>query len=355
MLINEKDAAWGAHFMADMFVCYHVVGCPVEILKTYADENGVVDGEKISGLHQLTGEINLGYTNAGKSQQITDMAEQAKRFLQTHEKDKTTDWFDPWYWNGNGIYHIDHYIHSSHVQWEGSAHLKTSDYHPKFHPDWSNPEEPTFTRPWDRHMQLTHEFARNCAKQTRKDLQKRFESPATGFTLAVDGVYTLWRSLISALGGSIDIKRKEDKISISFSVTNRDAADTTTNVQARLMVLKDGEIFLRQDKTFNVAPSLGPQQQQSVDNGWEIEKEKLAAEGNYVIRLEMIGRYSVPDAQYGVFEQELKAKWPRYYAGKAKVFMTGSNSKEEWSVAPRPMSPSPLNNPRRKVARPCLF
>ena len=297
-------AAWGAHFLADVGVPYHVNGLPGDLfdrnyIKTKEDEYGFLtlplDGS-------ITGWLGLNYGSALTHD--NDFLTEATNFLLSDEWiNNEGDWFDPWYWNGVSPAPI---LSSSHVLWEGFAgNINTGLVPLNYSGDWSNcmPEFPSSndkaSEVWDNQAQRTWDFAIKAAKQTSASQTTTFTDPAKAIELSAQRVASLWRASFSALKPSIEIDVPDPdaphKITATITVQNTgNGISSSTKIRLTITngILADGGTELIQ--------SIGAiKSNESVNAVFEVE----ATESNGCkIKAEVIGDYNQPDLQYAVTE-----------------------------------------------------
>jgi hypothetical protein len=116
---QAREAAWAAHFLADMFVPYHVTGMPEEEA-WQSFMAGTPLGEKETGpaeLYSMKSPPPAGWGEGG------DFSSALELFFNEYppENDEGVDWFDPWYFNGWGGATAPGIATGSHGFWEYQA------------------------------------------------------------------------------------------------------------------------------------------------------------------------------------------------------------------------------------------
>ncbi len=327
---TSKSAAWSAHFMADMSVPYHVVGCSKQTL-----EKLFTTGE-LKLTKQITGDLGLSYQTTLPADD--EFSREAKRFLAAAKEDETINWFDPWYWNGATGGSIA-YINSSHVYWEKDVGMiKWWSYTPSPHHGWKNPD-PAFENPGKGFQEKAEQLAWTCALDTRMQLMERYQSKQSGIEVAGSAVYTLWRASITALDASVVIVPNDQGPGhyVSFAVKNMDPKGTVTQVKARGAILRKGQFFKRLDPV-DAAASISAGGSKKVQKAWLIDTRMPIQYGPWEVELEVIGKFKdTPDAQYKAVKKTIEARWPRVYKGNASTAVTVTTNKG--SIVCREQSP----------------
>lgn len=205
-----QGAAWSAHFLADMFVPYHVVGMPGETARASGTGAYMLD-EKITGPTYLYGRPTApklptpgwgGGKNFSRSIRryiayYNDMGPNAKR-----------DWYDPWYLNGTGFWDVKLW-YSSHVRWEVLANkaYEKSPYtgaQETDAPGWLNGAS-AFDSEFAARGQLVVDYTKKAAKVTHAHMEDYWKSPQKGVYSAIEAVYAMWRSSISAMKPQVEV------------------------------------------------------------------------------------------------------------------------------------------------------
>ncbi len=317
---TAKAAAWAAHYLADMNVPFHVIGC------NYATLSKIYRQGKNTLPPEIFGDLGLAYGNNDRVDHY--FKNEMEYYKEFRGKDIKADWFDPWYWNGKST---PAYRLSSHVLWEGFNHpaslLKNNKiFHiAVYHPYWENPT-PVFKEPWEAFHNNVEAFAIKLAKETRKDLKIRFDNAHVGMKIAADAVLTLWRASISALKPDINIIETEGKWKISLTVTNVDEYNAASEVRARISVIQKGGIRTPKDEI--EVGNIPLNKRIEIENAWVLDVPNPKKDGPYQFQVEVIGSYkNVPDAQYTVLTKELANTWPRSYIGDGHTFVEMTHAK----------------------------
>ena len=95
---QAREAAWAAHFLADMFVPYHVVGMPEEAA-WQVFMGGIPMEERETGpaeLYSRQSPAPAGWGGGG------DFSSALELFLEYPRQTKRSDWFDPWFSTDGG-------------------------------------------------------------------------------------------------------------------------------------------------------------------------------------------------------------------------------------------------------------
>ncbi len=309
---TPKDAAWAAHFIGDVWVPYHIVGCHFLDL-VYLEEAMENLPEEVFGSTVLC--------YLSPFMDPTALKRCIRNFRLARSNDDKIDWFDPWYWNGRGFM-TD--TTSSHVAWEGAVYPGHQPVpNPAYHKGWQNPE-PSFEHNDLALAQEVERFAKTCAETTASNLERFFNTPQLALVESVNSVYTIWRASFSGLRVEITEAVLDEDVSppmrhVSVALENR-ATAPAKNARARLRI---------------EAPEPLPKVQ-------ELEVPLLAAGGRKVIAqawswadmhpgqqvgvtVELIASLPIPDAQFATASAPMTAKkqgcWPRTYQGEVVVFV----------------------------------
>lgn len=205
----SKSAAWTAHFLADMFVPYHVVGMYADRAKNWRVEGNGFVSESVSGplyLYSYTAPPPVGW---GGNRNFSNAL---SLFFNDYPVGNSAgvDWFDPWYFNGYGGTSSIGVITGSHAWWEYDIwrncntkiledKLKLVMEESFFDPLWKNQKPVPGVPIWEEQARTAGNFAAACAKRTRENIEKFYRDPPLGIAMAVKAVYTLFRSSISMM------------------------------------------------------------------------------------------------------------------------------------------------------------
>jgi hypothetical protein len=290
-LNSAKNAAYGAHYLADLSVPYHVIG---------------TDGKNIrnkvyTSAADLTADVygNTVLLTKSPSQDHADLTEEIKRFLKTDD-----DYFAPYFYNGTKVSRNGT---SSHALWEGwdgnTSWMNDHKYNLSGYsenPKWSN-TEPSFEGKIFKDLGAkAKEFAEKVAQRTRDDINNFGGDNYKNNLLSnsVRDVYTMWRASFSALRPSVEkITEKEDAGNgryylVPVSITNL-AKEYASNVRIRIVNNNCG--FTVKD--------LEPLNIGTVENISGPHELKLKPDKSCILKLEVIGEYKkTPDLQYVAVE-----------------------------------------------------
>ena len=291
-----KDAAWGAHFLADMFVPFHVVGATVDTARQLYNAQGGSGASSITYDQSITGPTDLCYKCAVKSWVgAANFKTETERFLSVVTTATShLIWFDPWYYNGNWPAAVKS---SSHVVWEGVVTHPSPVGAPTLKA-WSN-ARPAFGAPWDLQKPRAEALARTAARTTRDNLVAWLSDDDPALNNAVHAVYQLWRASFSALRPDLEPTpnpAKPGTYKVKGVVTNV-ATEAAQGVRLRLTVT--GGKITGGAAERDVKGSI------FYDNSteWEVE---AADPAKCMLKLEVIGSYATtPDLQYAMITKPL--------------------------------------------------
>lgn len=321
-VLKEKYAAWGAHFLADLFVPFHVVGN----YYLYINRLNPALGVKTTGIVRTMGYKCL-------LEHGPDFSTEINLFEESRTSDEKVDWFDPWYYNGNSVDINDPALAnlpilaelnksqavimgpstktSSHVLWESRILLDANYNLSGLGLDWINPE-PTTDTPWARQAEQARLFARSAARMTRDDAGDLLAHPGVAVKYAIANVYQLWRASITGLRLKLDHEPFHDpkdpayNNSYRFSVTPvNHAGSAVTNVRITATVLNGdlvGKDLFPADQTLKSLPANGAAGSEMNVLFWYVRP----ANNNCRVVFEITGRYdATPDLQYFMAQQPL--------------------------------------------------
>ncbi len=312
-----KGMAWSAHFLADMFVPFHVNGVPFYHATPELEAGPYILSEIESGplyLCNLTPSQMLPasqpdtkkYEGFGLNNDFTGAY---AIFKSTREKAELMndwvnpiDWFDPWYWNGS----TSSVVFSSHVTFESNAHatwLASGGINnpvfsgPGFYDNlWVNgvPDYEFRGNAVAVQSEQVWKFASRVADRTSVFTQQMFMAPDWGIRQSVYAVYTLWRSAWSALQPVINIRpdiTDQGNIIITTYVNNH-APEACQNVKIRLTIMDGPVVFFQ--KSIPLTDNLPGTVTGYIDWTVPVERNK-----NYTVLTEVAGAYDkTPDLQY---------------------------------------------------------
>ena len=251
-----KDAAWAAHFMADMNVPYHMVGTSRK--DAFGRSKNPIFDEDVTGPHELyfySSSWNLGEKIPNGWGNENNFGKALSNFRKQATVD--TDWFDPWYLNGAIVTKHNLQIPQdllilgtgSHAFWEamvvafyGRAEMKAElsklsedgfhGYDPLWlnvKADWGGPDVISI----ERHSKV---FAESVARRTRNNILDFWKNPGLALAHAVRSVSTLFRATQTAIIANQQLLITEDgKQKVIVRVRNP-AQEPLRNVEAKLIV-----------------------------------------------------------------------------------------------------------------------
>lgn len=311
---------WSAHFMADMFVPYHLNGIPVfEATSMLNSGNSKLTEEKSGPLYLFNKTLSTQPPSGSLSDQVFQYGYGVnsdfkmaftKYFLARGElqwggpdnENNPVDWFDPWYWNGN----VASTVFSSHATWEANAHtawIASGGYNslvfnllPPYDKLWHNSRpdyEFTGTSGVSQSAQV-YEFASNAALRTRNDLERIFLTPVEGIKQSVEAVYTLWRSALTALSPGVIAyydPAYPGYLTIKCQLNNY-SLEICTDLSLRFTIMKESSTLTHENIT--IKENLAPGQPIEI-----VRLIKLDPSQDWNILAEVVGQFNItPDLQY---------------------------------------------------------
>jgi hypothetical protein len=266
---QAREAAWAAHFLADMFVPYHVAGLTEEEAWTFFMA-GAPLGERETGpaaLYSRTSPAPPGWGGGG------DFSSALELFFNEYppENDEGVDWFDPWYFNGWGGATAPGIATGSHGFWEYQAwewfrirHIVQKSLPPQgYDPLWKNRKSEMGTIFWKAQAAAAAEYTAACAERTRRSIQEILSNPDQGIFSAVRAVYTLYRASMTAL---LPDWRQEPLggggYRVFCAVTNTNSEEAVEDVSLRLLFRKDGK--WQEGNTVGLAAPIPPGERREV-------------------------------------------------------------------------------------------
>jgi len=339
-----KGLAWSAHFLADMFVPYHLVGMPVEEAKARLAARNYIIGENEAGPAMLASP----YPQESQPQGIvfdnpltralgawwsagwgadSNFKEALAVFSSHHQAAATAggvnhiDWFDPWYWNGNlAASHVANptdyeanidpgqVLFSSHASYESNGHARFVEgggYAPAFdrpHPYdalWKNaPPDYSFTgQAWQSQAWQVQDFVTRVAQRTRDNMELCWSRPEVGIRSSVEAVYTLWRSAFTALRPILDVgrdpARPNDGLVVQVIVQNH-SYEACRDARIRMTASRGGAVVTEDVQSFPGPITLNEGGRMS----WFVQ---VNPNEEWLFAVQVAGVYDrTPDLQYGV-------------------------------------------------------
>lgn len=299
-----KSAAWSAHYLADMFVPYHVVGLPrKKAEKIWKEQNAKHPGVINLG-YSVIGSYKLSYATPIKGGDRNFHTELSRYIKKTDPLE--ADWFDAWYYNGN----TDTMMvkTSSHVAWEAAPNYSplapatiVGEYQrragqglPGYTSGWKN-ASPSFNNPWEAQAKQVRQLAIASATETRKNLESYFDNPTPALTKTVQSVYSIWRASFSGLRPSINYQPDgPNSYKVTATIANSAGAAVKT-VQTRLTP-QDCSLADQGSKAIKGSIPAGGS---ATTSAWKVKTGDKSCR----LKLEVIGSYPIPDLQYASVEK----------------------------------------------------
>lgn len=286
-----KSGAWGAHFLADMFVPYHVVGTTRTRARDIFDAQMALHPGVVELPAAIFGSGKLAYLSPFKGGN-TNFHTEIRRLLYKTNPDES-DWFDPWYFNGNTETMMTKT--SSHIAWEVTPQPTAFDL-PRVVPIWTNATA-RLDNPQAMQSEQVRRLAIISATETRNHLEELFDRPAPGINRAIQAVHTVWRASFSGMRPKLEYsKESSDTYQVRGMIGNAGSAE----VSALLGRLTPQGCRL-------LGPAEQPIPGQIAPGGsikspsWRVRLENEPCQ----LKLEVTGHYAGPDLQYAQVESHL--------------------------------------------------
>jgi hypothetical protein len=216
-----RDAAYMAHFIADLSCPYHVNGMPAdEAYKAYeaTRERWLVLDKNIAG---DTGGTTYNWDGEFKV---------FKSMRNTEKEKKARDWFDPWYFNR----HTKNVVTSTHVEWEGLCKpLVPSTFAPLYADGYIEVQSVK----GNGTGASIEAFAQNIARDTRDHQVQlwKFTTPLKDqYEQIIRNIFTVWRASFSAL--HVEAKASPNSNVLEVNVTNLEDFETAQDVRIELRI-----------------------------------------------------------------------------------------------------------------------
>jgi hypothetical protein len=341
-----KGLAWSAHFLADMFVPYHVVGMPADEALARMNAGNFIIGPNEAGPAFLIDPTPI----APPPTPPLPYEREARQALSSWWRDgwgvdsnfretfavfaannrvagagkplNHLDWFDPWYWNGTSPQSLNpnlprnidpltdpsRAVFSSHATYESIAHsrfvaaggyVRDFQQEPPYDPIWQNaPPDYAFAgTAWQAQDWQVQDFAARCAARTLQNMELCWRQPEVPIRAAVEAVYTMWRSAYTALQPVIqtgrDPSRPNDGIVIQVHVQNL-ALEACHDASLRLSVSKGGSVVSQGTHPLD-EPIVRPD---GVTASWFVN---VNPNEEWDVVVEVVGMYNkTPDLQYSM-------------------------------------------------------
>lgn len=189
-----QSAAWLAHFLADQYVPYHNIGVRYDRATSTPDE----------------ATLNSPLYNDGPDDFMAASAAAGNA---------NYDWYDPSYWDSSISTN-----NSTHIQWERAIYYPSAAS-AGFDANWSNTSGITT-------------MVSGVQSATTSGFTTIVGAGATAVSDAARGVYTAWRSALSAFGLTLEVKSSDvpDSFIVSADVENYDKLYDANTVKAELVL-----------------------------------------------------------------------------------------------------------------------
>jgi hypothetical protein len=319
-----RGVAWSAHFIADMFVPYHIVGIPLsEAIARMNSRNFYLSEEEVGplflysptppaqnngGIFKFPQEVIRNWWRKGwgvdnEFSKAYGVFWKNRMDAGGNDQKNPIDWFDPWYWNGLPA----RTLMSSHASYESNAHqlwmqgpghekdYNRSDY---YDPLWENaqPDYSRITPSWQAQTWQVQDFAAKIARRTRENIETYWKYPTLGIHGAIEAVYTLWRSAFSALETKLRFEPDPDRPDAYFIIANvhNSAFEDCQKVQVTLTIQKGDEIVLENSQVLT-----GPLNRRNPEDvKWHVQID-FGSNETWSFLSEIVGTFvETPDLQY---------------------------------------------------------
>lgn len=347
-----KGLAWSAHYLADMFVPYHLNGMPADEALTRLRAGNFSVGPDEAGPVFLIDPVppppprearNLFEEPLARAQEAasswwrsgwgvgSDFREAFAVFAANHaaaarpgQDANHLDWFDPWYWNGTSPQIVRptdpaRAVLSSHATYEAAAHDRflagggyVADlYRPTpYDPLWRNaaPDYDFSGSPWQAQAWQVQDFTAGVASRTLQNAELCWRQPEVAIRGAVEAVYTMWRSAYSALfpeiAVGVDPQRPDGAIFVNVNLRNG-AAEACHDARLRIKVGTGGGSVVSQ----GVVPLSGAVPPRgSLQTGFSVE---VNPREDWIVVVEAVGAFDrTPDLQYSLSSARYEAPEP---------------------------------------------
>lgn len=196
---TARNAAWAAHLLADQYVPYHNLGL------SYDRSTGLPNVTTLEAFTTTYTDLPADFIAASAA-----------------AGNANYDWYDPSYWDTHG--YAGGTLRSTHILWERAIYYPTAPS-AGFDTNFSNASGIT-----------------SFVSAVQADTTSRFTAiegaGATAVSDAARGVYTAWRSTVSAFGLTLEVKGSDTPGSfiVSADVENYDKLYDANTVQAELVL-----------------------------------------------------------------------------------------------------------------------
>ncbi len=336
--VLPKAAAWGAHFLADMFCPYHVNGSDRATIQAIYNEQNA-DGQKgvINLENTVKGSSKLSYFVSSPIKSLSDnFNTEVTRFLTKSEE----DWFDPWYYNG----YVEQTMSetSSHIAWETTIN-HSGEIPFGYSKDWKNaPTVKNFTAPWTSQAEKVKLLAIASAEETSNNIDSYFDKPYPAINNAVQAVATLWRASITAINPSIETTQPAEFILVKGKIVNKGDVNLT-----------DAEIKLTTSGC-NLASWNDSQKLGTIPAGGSKMTEEIKVRPSNLpcnLKLQVVAGSTRPDLQYAEAETTIAPKKEE----KKAVVTDSPVGSEEAEAMLRGYGKPRFLNPQVKITEPIFL
>ena len=324
-----KGLAWSAHFLADMLVPYHLIGMPAgDALARIASRNFILGPNESGpayfidpappapqpdngGLYRSAGQAVTAWwrdgwgPNGDFRNAFAVFSSNHQAVGAAHPQFNFLDWFDPWYWNGDG----SRSVFSSHATYESIAHgrfvqaggyrHKLSDPPAPYDPLWQNaiPDYAFAGTAWQSQAWQVQDYAARLASRTLQNADLCWRQPEVAIRTDVLAVYSLWRSAYSALQPLIragrDPARPNAALLVQVNVVSH-ALEPCHNVSVRMTIRRGGAIISEWTQTIEGLVT----QEGGGQTGWSAPVDPNE---EWDVVAEVVGVYDkTPDLQYSM-------------------------------------------------------
>ena len=254
-----KLFAWSGHFLADMHVPYHTLGLPAKELysrpngKIYPNEYGpfLLYDSHVGLVTQLPPAGWGGDYNFSAAIQ----AFKTRYPLMINGQPNPGDWFDPWYLNGIQTISYLQVGLGSHASWEADAYLAAKEINlqhflsklnseSRYDPLWVNDYTPFNGDIFLAMRERVRIFTVECAKRTRDNTKRYWQSPELAMANAIRAIHTMWRAAFTVMNVQPMAEDHGDKMKLIVRVGNLSSMYEVRDINVHLTLFVDGQ---RQD------------------------------------------------------------------------------------------------------------
>ncbi len=285
------NAAYLAHFVADMSVPYHINGMPAsDALDKIKSGDGILD------------ENIVGPTGKGPE----DWMDELKKWADYYKTNKDADWFDPWYWDGWIIADKT----STHIKWEANygPTFVTSAHTLKGYADgfWQQQQINGNGNPLN-----VINFTKRIAMYTNQNQKSWWgffanKEVSNAYDHAITNVFTVWRASFSALRLDFSVKPDPQNQTNKLVVKIENVEDDEAATDIEIKVTLEGKGTLK-GPSFHSIKGLPARGKLEIADVWEIED----TDKNTKVLIEATGKFiNTPDSGHIFFENKIKILIP---------------------------------------------